>query len=354
MTVMKKIEVKASKNYTIHIGEGLLSSAGEIIKKTIGVCSAVIVTDNVVNLLYGNEVEKSLVKSGFSVSRYVIKSGEPSKDMNTLTRLLNFFASQNIARTDAVVALGGGVVGDIAGFAAAVYLRGIKLVQIPTTLLAAVDSSVGGKTAVNLEKGKNLAGAFYQPDVVICDYSTLSTLSHGVFADGCAEVIKYGMILDKEFFEFLQDNDIKNNLEHVISRCVTLKRDIVGNDEFEKDSRRLLNFGHTIGHAIEKCSKYKIPHGSAVAMGMVIVSRGAYKLGVCREDYSPEIARLLAKNSLPATCDFPAKQLYQAALADKKRKGSSIALVLPEEIGKCRVHEIGIDELLQFIEKGLG
>ena len=165
------------------------------------------------------------------------------------------------------MALGGGVVGDVAGFAAASYLRGIDFIQIPTTLLACVDSSVGGKTAIDLKAGKNLAGAFYQPKLVIADFETLSTLTDGIFADGMAEVIKYGVIFDKAFFEFLRDNEAKDNLEYVITRCVELKRDIVNADEKEKGVRALLNFGHTVGHAIEKCSGYKISHGSAVAVG---------------------------------------------------------------------------------------
>lgn len=243
------------------------------------------------------------------------------------------------------MALGGGVVGDVAGFAAASYLRGIDFIQIPTTLLACVDSSVGGKTAIDLKAGKNLAGAFYQPKLVIADFETLSTLTDGIFADGMAEVIKYGVIFDKAFFEFLRDNEAKDNLEYVITRCVELKRDIVNADEKEKGVRALLNFGHTVGHAIEKCSGYKIPHGSAVAVGMVIISRAAYKCSFCDENYADIIASLNKKYSLPVSTDFSASELSSAAMADKKRAGDKIKLIIPEALGNCVIKSVPTSEL---------
>lgn len=350
---MKTIEVNASKQYKIHIGEGLLDSAAKLIKDAVGVCRAVIVTDDIVNSLYCDKLEENLNSAGFKVHKFVFDNGEASKNMDILCRLLNFLAEKGLTRSDAVIALGGGVVGDLAGFAAATYLRGIRLVQIPTTLLSAVDSSVGGKTAVNLDNGKNLAGAFYQPDIVICDYSTLSTLPQKVFSDGSAEVIKYGMILSKELFVFLENNNIRNNLEYVISHCVEIKRDVVCQDEHDNGIRRLLNFGHTVGHAIEKCSGYSIPHGSAVGIGMIIASKGAFALGLSKEDFSGKIAQLLIKNSLPVKCGFTANELYNVALSDKKRKGDKISLVVPKEIGKCVTYNINAEELLPFIEKGL-
>lgn len=350
---MKIIEVKASKTYKIHIGEGLLECAAELIKNAVGVCKAVIVTDDLVNSLYCDNLETNLKNAGYQVSRFVFVNGEASKNMDILCRLLNFLAEENLTRTDAIIALGGGVVGDMAGFAAATYLRGIRFVQIPTTLLSAVDSSVGGKTAVNLDNGKNLAGAFYQPDIVICDYNTLSTLPQNVFSDGCAEVIKYGVILSLELFVFLEKNEIKNNLEYVISRCVEIKRDIVCEDEHDNGVRRLLNFGHTVGHAIEKCSSYSIPHGSAVGIGMIIAAKGAYAQKLCSGDFSERIAELLTKNLLPIKCDFTANELYKVALSDKKRKGNEVALIVPEQLGKCVTKNINAEELLPFIKGGL-
>mgnify|MGYP002508152994 CR=1 FL=1 len=196
------------------------------------------------------------------------------------------------------VALGGGGVGDNTGFVASTYLRGVDFVQIPTTVLAMVDSSVGGKTAINLNAGKNLCGAFYQPIAVFADCETLETLPEETFNEGCAEIIKYGMILDADFLTFLKDNDIRENIEYVIKRCVEIKRDIVDRDEFEKGERKLLNFGHTIGHAIEKCSDYKISHGNAVAIGMVIATKGAFELGLSYEDFSDVLLPILEKNNL--------------------------------------------------------
>lgn len=296
---------------------------------------------------------KSLSDAGFETFKFVFPHGEKSKNISTFSSILEFLAESGLTRTDALVALGGGVVGDVAGFAAASYLRGIDFIQIPTTLLACVDSSVGGKTAIDLKAGKNLAGAFYQPKLVIADFETLSTLTDGIFADGMAEVIKYGVVFDKAFFEFLRDNEAKDNLEYVITRCVELKRDIVNADEKEKGVRALLNFGHTVGHAIEKCSGYKIPHGSAVAVGMVIISRAAYKCSFCDENYTDIIASLNKKYSLPVSTDFSASELSSAAMADKKRSGDKIKLIIPESLGNCVIKSVPTSELEKIIGEGL-
>ena len=311
------------------------------------------ITDDTVDKLYSDVVMKSLSDAGFETFKFVFPHGEKSKNISTFSSILEFLAESGLTRTDALVALGGGVVGDVAGFAAASYLRGIDFIQIPTTLLACVDSSVGGKTAIDLKAGKNLAGAFYQPKLVIADFETLSTLTDGIFADGMAEVIKYGVIFDKAFFEFLRDNEAKDNLEYVITRCVELKRDIVNADEKEKGVRALLNFGHTVGHAIEKCSGYKIPHGSAVAVGMVIISRAAYKCSLCDENYADIIASLNKKYSLPVSTDFSANELSSAAMADKKRTGDKIKLIIPEALGNCVIKSVPTSELEKIIGEGL-
>ena len=216
---MNTVTVNASKNYNIYIGSGLINRCGEMIKNELGVCSAAIITDDNVNRLYADRVVASLEEAGFRTVKLVFPHGEDSKSVATYTDILSFLAENQITRSDMIISLGGGIPGDMGGFAAATFLRGIKFVQMPTTLLSAVDSSVGGKTAVNLPQGKNLVGAFYQPDMVICDYSTLDTLPDGIFADGCAEVIKYGVILDEEFFTFLENNDIKENIEYDFVRC---------------------------------------------------------------------------------------------------------------------------------------
>lgn len=350
---MNTVKVNASKDYNIYIGDDILDNVGDCIKNELGVCSAAVITDDNVNRLYADRVITSLEKSGFRCVKFVFTHGEESKNTDTYVQILNFLAENHITRTDMLISLGGGIPGDMGGFAAATFLRGIKFVQIPTTLLSAVDSSVGGKTAVNLPSGKNLTGAFYQPDMVICDYSTLDTLSPEIFADGCAEVIKYGAIMDKEFFDFLKNNDIKENIEYIITRCVEMKRDIVNEDEKETGIRAILNFGHTIGHAIEINSNFEISHGSAVAIGMIIASKGAYKMGYCDTDISEEIKEILIKNNLPVSCSFSAEELCRVSLSDKKRSGDTIKLIIPENTGKCVGKKIPTEQILGFIKAGL-
>ncbi len=350
---MKTVEVDAAVRYNIVIDKGILPKSGDMIKEVTSAERVAVITDDTVDKLYSDVVMKSLSDAGFETFKFVFPHGEKSKNISTFSSILEFLAESGLTRTDALVALGGGVVGDVAGFAAASYLRGIDFIQIPTTLLACVDSSVGGKTAIDLKAGKNLAGAFYQPKLVIADFETLSTLTDGIFADGMAEVIKYGVIFDKAFFEFLRDNEAKDNLEYVITRCVELKRDIVNADEKEKGVRALLNFGHTVGHAIEKCSGYKIPHGSAVAVGMVIISRAAYKCSFCGENYADIIASLNKKYSLPVSTDFSANELSSAAMADKKRAGDKIKLIIPEALGNCVIKSAPTSELEKIIGEGL-
>lgn len=350
---MEFVKVSASKEYNVHIGSGFLDSVGEMISALKNQGKVVIVSDDNVFQLYGERVKASLEKSGFAVLEYVIPNGEESKSAENFVAIQEFCAENNITRTDLFVALGGGVVGDLTGFVASTYLRGVDFVQIPTTVLAMVDSSVGGKTAINLKAGKNLCGAFYQPIAVFADCETLDTLPDEIFNDGCAEIIKYGMILDAELLTFLKDNDIRENIEYVIKRCVEIKRDVVDHDEFEKGERKLLNFGHTIGHAIEKCSGFKISHGKAVAIGMVIATKGSFGLGFSDDDYSDVLVPILEKNNLQTTCDFSADDLYKVTLTDKKRSGGSISLIVPKEYGLCKIRKVNIEQLKEFIELGL-
>ncbi|MBR5247124.1 MAG: 3-dehydroquinate synthase [Clostridia bacterium] len=350
---MEIVKVSASKEYTVNIGKGFLDTVGDKIKEIKRVCRVVLISDDNVFPLYGEKVKNSLINSGYSVCEYVVPHGEESKSFENYENILEFCAENSITRTDLFVALGGGVVGDLTGFVASTYLRGVDFVQIPTTVLAMVDSSVGGKTAINLKAGKNLCGAFYQPIAVFADCDTLKTLSESTFNEGCAEIIKYGMILDKDFLAFLQENEIKENIEYTIKRCVEIKRDVVCHDEFEKGERKLLNFGHTIGHAIEKCSNLTISHGNAVAIGMVIATKGAYEVGMSEEDFSDVILPILEKNNLPTTCDFSADELYKASLSDKKRSFDTISLIVPEELGLCKIMKLPVEDLQNFIEKGM-
>ena len=251
---MSTIRVCASKNYDVRIESGLLCDAGQQIAAVCGVCTAAVISDDTVFSLYGSRLCDTLQASGFRTVSFVFPHGEQSKNLTVYTELLNFLAENRLTRTDCLVALGGGVVGDLCGFAAATYLRGVSFVQIPTTLLAAVDSSVGGKTAVDLPAGKNLVGAFYQPSLVLCDPDLLQTLPEDIFRDGCAEVIKYGLLGNAEFFRELSAAAIRENLPHAIETCVSMKRDIVCADEFDRGQRQLLNLGHTFGHAVEHFS----------------------------------------------------------------------------------------------------
>lgn len=350
---MKTVHVKASREYDVLIGAGLLGRCGELIAAVHKPCTAAIITDDTVNALYGDTVEESLISAGYRVVRFVFPHGEESKNLATFAEAQNFLAENRLSRTDLVVALGGGVVGDLAGFVAATYLRGIRFVQIPTTLLAAVDSSVGGKTAVDLPAGKNLCGCFSQPSLVICDYETLSTLPEETFADGCAEVVKYGVLADTLLFTFLEDNGVHGEEETVITCCVSIKRDVVGADEFDHGERQKLNLGHTVGHAIEQRSNFAVSHGSAVAMGMGIIARAAAKRGLCAKEVPERIEALLEKMHLPTRTQYSAEALLEAAMRDKKIRGGTIELVVPRDIGKCELYKIDVADLAAWIQEGL-
>ena len=266
---------------------------------------------------------------------------------------MNFLAERRLTRADGLIALGGGVVGDLTGFAAATYLRGVGLIQVPTTLLACVDSSVGGKTAIDLPAGKNLCGAFYQPWLVLCDPETIKTLPDSVLSDGCAEVIKYGMLGDGDLLRRLQDVHIRDQLEAVIARCVEMKRDVVEGDEFDTGRRQLLNLGHTFAHSIEKLSDYAIPHGSAVAIGMMRITRAAVKKGLCPQDCLDALEALLKKYNLPLETQYSPEQLAEVALSDKKRAGDTLTLVVPCAWGESALRPVPVAELADWARAGL-
>jgi 3-dehydroquinate synthase len=349
---MKTITVTASKTYEVMIGPDLLASAGALASELVKGLSAAIVTDDIVGPLYRERLAASLKKAGFRVVSFVVRHGEASKNAENYFALLNFLAEERFTRGDTVFALGGGVVGDLSGFAASTYMRGLRLVQLPTTLLAAVDSSVGGKTAIDLIAGKNLAGTFYQPDLVLCDTSALATLPGEILTDGVAEVIKYGVLADEALFHMLKD-PVMPRLEEIIARCVAIKRDIVQRDETETGPRKLLNFGHTVGHAVEALSNYAISHGRAVAVGMAVVARASSKKGLCTQDTAEQIVNLIGSFDLPTATEYSAARLAGAALHDKKRSGGSITLVVPEAIGRCVLRETPVSALEEFIGLGL-
>lgn len=350
---MKEITVKASKEYKVIIGNNLLQQTGTYAASLVNVGKAVIISDTNVWPIYGSTVMESLKNSGFTCYNYVFPAGEVSKNGETYLSILNHLAQLHMTRSDLLIALGGGVVGDMTGFVAATYLRGISYIQMPTTLLAMVDSSVGGKTAIDLPAGKNLAGAFFQPCMVICDLNTLSSLSKDIFRDGCAEVIKYGILYDPILFDHLQDNGLLFDQETVVSRCVELKRNVVAEDEFDTGARQKLNLGHTFGHSIELNSNFTISHGQAVSIGMAIITKAGYHTGVCNAETFDKVLTILARFDLPREATCNAQTIYNCALSDKKRSGNTVNLIMPRAIGDCVIQPTPVDKLLSLIEAGL-
>lgn len=350
---IRTIPVGVAPAYEVSIGPGLLETCGQRLKPLLEECRVAVITDSTVAPLYLETVLQSLEQAGFATCSHVFPAGEGHKTLSTLSDLLEFLASQHLTRTDCVAALGGGVTGDMAGFAAAVYLRGIRCVQLPTTLLAAVDSSVGGKTAVDLTAGKNLAGAFSQPAAVLCDTDCLKSLPAAVFADGAAEAIKTGVLCDETLFALFEDGTLTADPGEVIARCIAYKAGVVERDEKELGERKLLNLGHTVGHAIEKCSGFTIPHGHAVAAGLAIMARAAETLGWTEEPLAGRIAACLERNGLPTGTDYTAEALAQAALSDKKRAGDTITVVVPRRMGECELKKLPVRELPGLIAAGL-
>lgn len=349
---MKTVHVTASREYDVLIERGLLDSAGEIIAGCVKGRKAVIVSDDNVYPLYGRRLKTALTAAGFSVSSHVVLHGERSKSLECYGKLLRFLSENHLGRSDVIIALGGGVVGDLTGFAAATYQRGTNFVQVPTTLLAAVDSSVGGKTAVNLPTGKNQVGSFYQPAVVICDPDTLKTLPDEEYKCGCAEVIKYGVLGSRSFFDELMETPASEQIEHVISTCVEMKRDVVAEDEFDTGKRQLLNLGHTFGHCVEALSGFTVLHGQAVAIGMALMVRAAAAMGYCPEEDAALLGNILDKYALPKDTDYSAADMLTVVLADKKLSGGSINLVVPTEIGKCEIVKTPVEELEKWLNAG--
>ena len=354
---IQTIHVHTQPEYDVTIGPGLLKECGSRLKEVLPLCRMAVVTDSNVAPLYLETVKSSLLEAGFKVSAYTFPAGEESKNFDTLSNILEFLAQEQLTRIDCVAALGGGVTGDMAGLAAALYLRGVKYVQLPTTLLSAVDSSVGGKTAIDLKAGKNLAGAFLQPSAVICDTNCLKTLPPDVFADGAAEALKTGVLCSEALFARMESGLRVSELEEIIAQCVAFKAGVVERDEKEQGERKLLNLGHTVGHAIEKCSDFRIPHGHAVAAGLAIMTRAAENLGWMtgeskRTLEAERIESAVETLGLPSATEYPPAALAQAALSDKKRAGDSITIVVPSKIGRCELKTIPVMELQSIIEAG--
>ena len=346
---MTNIEIKNSGSYTVKIGNGLLDTLGNEIKALGRVNKVCVVTDDNVSALYGSRVCENIRDAGFDVSSFVFPNGERSKTLEVYGNLVEALCSSRFSRSDLIVALGGGVVGDLAGFAAATFQRGIRYIQVPTTLLAAVDSSVGGKTAVDLASGKNQVGCFYQPSAVICDPDTLATLPEEQYKCGCAEVIKYALLKSRDFYDDLMRTPASEQLEHVISTCVSMKRDFVQEDEFDTGARMFLNLGHSIGHAIEALSGFTILHGQAVAMGTASIARSALRNGFCDQETLDEILAILEQYGLPTDNPFGPDEVIDLMLADKKVTGKTLRLIVPEAIGRCRIEPVDVTDLKKWV-----
>ena len=350
---MKTVNIPTSKPYDVIIERDSLRQAGRLIRN---VCpkaqTACIVTDDNVAPLYEQKLAIALGNAGFHVESIIIPHGEEHKTVEIWHRVQEELCTARMTRTDVLITLGGGVTGDLGGFAAATYQRGIDYVQIPTTLLAMVDSSVGGKTAVDLAGGKNQVGAFWQPRMVICDPDTLDTLPGEEFRCGCAEIIKYAMIGSTDLFLSLQKLPVQRQTEQVISACVEMKRNYVLEDEFDRGLRMKLNFGHTFGHACEACSHFSILHGQGVAMGMAIMARSSCAQGILLEEDRDALISLISQYGLPTDAFWVADELAKACLADKKVTGDRIHIVVPEKIGSCRIDTIPAGDLIHWLHQG--
>lgn len=335
------------KSYPIYIENNIIRNAKVYIKEVFHGKRVMIVSDDNVFPLYGDALLDSLNET-YECHHLVLPHGEATKSFDSLPTIYSAMLKAKITRSDLVIALGGGVIGDLAGFAAASFLRGIKLIQIPTSLLAQVDSSVGGKVAVDLPEGKNLVGAFYQPSMVLIDPTVLDTLPKRFINDGMGEVIKYGCIKDASLFELLENyssfEDLKDVLPSIIERCVDIKRMVVEKDQFDTGERMLLNFGHTLAHTIEqRCNYERESHGEAVAIGMYQLSLMAEEKGLTVAGTSERILRLLKTYGLPYECGFTLGELTEAITLDKKNLDSKLNLILLKGIGDSYIHPANIE-----------
>lgn len=349
----------ASADYDVTVGAGALSELGRISRNAAGGARCCVVSETNVAPLYADAAEASLAGAGYSVAeRVVFAAGEQSKRLATLGDILEALAERELTRADVVVALGGGVTGDMAGLAAALYLRGVAVVQVPTSLLAMVDSSVGGKTAVDLAAGKNLAGAFWQPAAVVADVRCLASVSRELFRDSCGEVIKHAVLADAALLDELTERPLtadqldEARLADVVARNVAIKRDVVDADERESGVRQTLNLGHTIGHAIEAASDFTLGHGSCVAAGLCMMARASARRGWCSDETAGRVEACVAAHGLPTGSELGADVLMRYMAHDKKRRGDGVNVVVPAEVGRCEVRHVSLDELAELVALG--
>lgn len=345
---MQKIRVNTG-NYDIIIGNKCLDGLGSYVKPLLGRGKALVVTDQNVSKLYLDTVIKSLQDAGVNCLPFVTPGGEENKNTEVYLSVIDELAGQSFTRDDAVVALGGGVCGDTAGFAAATFLRGISLIQVPTTLLSAIDSSVGGKTGINLKHGKNLLGAFHQPRLVYCDTDTFKSLPRSEFLNGTGEGIKYAVLNGGEILSLLQNGLDQSNLERFVTLCALYKKNIVERDEYERGERKLLNLGHTIGHAVEKLSAYTVPHGAAVVKGIYAILTAAKSRGLPQGDFDT-IAELIKSYGFDTNIPYPHQSVLSEIVHDKKMTAEeNINFVDILGVGSCAVRKASLSEFGEYV-----
>ncbi len=336
--------------YNVHIGTGIIRETGSFLLGSVPDAKRVAVfTDDVVDGLYGGVVTTSVMAHGYDVCKFVFAHGEVSKSAATYLGGLKFLAENGFTRTDVVLALGGGVVGDLAGFVAATYMRGVRYVQVPTTLLAMSDSSVGGKTAIDLDTYKNLVGAFHRPSAVIADVLTLGTLPEEQYLSGMGEIIKYACLDGGRILEITEYGVDKNNITELVSLAVRSKARIVEADEFESGARRLLNLGHTVGHAVETLSGYGVPHGIAVVKGLYAVAKACARRGeLSREDFD-RLGAVISRYGIDTSIPYSSEQIAECVAHDKKADGDSIRIVVMRGFGNCAVQKIALSDIKEYI-----
>lgn len=350
----RRVPVETSQGaYEVTIGRGLTARLGAMIRERFGAPRIGVISDSTVASLYRETLSASLAEAGLDVRFFDFPAGESRKTFETVGAALDFLARERFTRSDFVLAFGGGVPGDLAGFAAAIYLRGVRFLQVPTTLLAAVDSSVGGKTGVDLPQGKNLAGAFWQPSAVYCDPDFFRTLPDERVAEGYAEMIKHGLIADEAYLRRLETLGPGDGIEEIIARSVEIKASFVAVDTRDTGLRQTLNFGHTFGHAIEKVSAYSVSHGSAVAIGMMMACRAADRLGLSESSMTARLEALLRLYRLPTGTAYGAEELAGAALSDKKRSGETIQFVFPIRAGAAALVPVPAADIPRVFRLGL-
>lgn len=346
---MKRIRVGTSRSYDVLVGAGSICEVANELKKTVKAKKILIVTDTNVAPLHLNAL-KSLLLNDYTCFVHILESGEEHKNFDSVLGILSALQQNGFDRDDAVIALGGGVVGDISAFSASVYMRGIDFINVPTTLLSQVDSSVGGKTGIDFGGAKNIVGSFYQPKLVICDTDLLKTLPPEIFSDGCAEVIKYAFIGNEKLLSVIEDG-IEKNVDEVVYRCVCHKNDVVSSDEFDRGGRAVLNFGHTIGHAVESLSNYSVSHGKAVAIGMKVITEACEKAHICQKGVLGKLLSVLSSNGLSAECGYSANDLIEVIRKDKKKSGDSVSVIVPTSLCSCAIEKMSFEKLYDIIKE---